>query len=408
MRRMRISFLMLASIGGCTPLLDEQRSPDEPFVQAQVIVTRQVTAQPPPPAHLISSETPAPAASWDMSSQPRPAAITNLDSGDAVGVTTAKQSLNLVAQAPAASSASAPVPASSAPAQAGTSADGSNIIRESFESRSNKPDFFERVEADVKPLPEAPVPLPSTIVDTSSSAVVQPPAFHMVNTKKFTLNFEVKDVGVTGVSTVDLWGTQDMKTWKKFDSVQQQGNALVVEVKEEGTYGFTLVARNGNGLGKTPPQPGDLPQAWVSVNTTPPAVTLAGVEMSLTSKTPSLIIRWTAKDRNFSPRPVTLSYATNADGPWTLLATNVENTGRFEWPLPAANVPSAMYVRVQAADINGNVGFAQTQSPIHLDSCTAKAELPPELARPATPPPPAADPARPIATILDVEPSQPQ
>ena len=404
MRRMRISFLMLAAIGGCTPLIIEQRAPDDPSVQTQVQVTRQVTALPPAPTRWTASEAPAPAASVDMSSQPHIAAVTNSDGSVTGGVTTAKQSFQLVAQAPSPTPAPAPPPP--APVQVGTYLDRSKVIQASFESRSNKPDFFERADADVKPLPAAPAPLPNSIVEVGSSMVVQQPAFRMVNTKKFTLNFEVKDVGVTGISTVDLWGTQDMKTWKKFDSVQQLANALVVEVKEEGTYGFTLVARNGNGLGKTPPQAGDLPQVWVSVNTTPPAVTLAGVEMSLTSKTPSLIIRWTAKDRNFGPRPVTLSYATTADGPWTLLAANVENNGRFEWPLPTTNLPSAMYVRVQAADNNGNVGFAQTENPIHLDTYTAKAELPPEPARPATPPPPAADPARPSATILNVEPSQ--
>ncbi len=197
-----------------------------------------------------------------------------------------------------------------------------------------------------------------------------------------------------------------MRTWKKLDTVQQLANALLVEIKDEGIYGFTLVAQNGNGLGKSPPQQGELPQVWVSVNTTPPNVTLAGVEMSLTSKTPSLIVRWTAKDRNFGPRPVTLSYAASPDGPWTLMATNVENSGRFEWPLPTGNVPPSMYVRVQAADLNGNLGYAQTETPIHLDLYTAKAEAPPEVARPTTPPPPAADPARPSVTNITVEPDQ--
>jgi hypothetical protein len=65
-----------------------------------------------------------------------------------------------------------------------------------------------------------------------------------------------------------------------------------------------------------------------------------------------------------------------------------------------------MYVRVQASDLNGNVGFAQTENPIRLDGYTAKADAPAEAARPATPPPPSIDPARPSATIITVEPSQ--
>jgi hypothetical protein len=70
-------------------------------------------------------------------------------------------------------------------------------------------------------------------------------------------------------------------------------------------------------------------------------------------------------------------------------------------------VPGTMYVRVQAADLNGNVGCAQTENPIHLESyTTVKVETPSEVARSTTPPPPAADPARPSVSIIAVEPSQ--
>jgi hypothetical protein len=404
MRPMRITFLLAAAIGGCTPLAYDQRPPYEssyPYPYQYQPAARQA-AEPPAPPKWVQSAQPAPAERADAAPPtPRATAGPNGVSGS---VTTAKPAMP--APLPAAGSPPAP-----APQQVGQYLEKSKVVQASYtEAKTDKPGgFAERADLDAKgggPLPPAPLPadVANNVVDLGPSSAAQP-AFRMVNTKKFSLNFEVKDVGVTGISGVDLWCTQDMRTWKKFDAVQQ-ANALVVEVKDEGTYGFTLVARNGNGLGKAPPQPGDLPQVWVSVDTTPPAVALSGVELSLTSKTPTLIVRWSAKDRNFGPRPVTLSFASSADGPWTLLAGSVENTGRYDWPLSSA-LPATMYVRVQATDLHGNVGFAQTENPIRLDGYTAKADAAPEAARPATPPPPAVDPARPSATILNVEPSQP-
>jgi hypothetical protein len=390
---MRITFLLAAAIGGCTPLAYEQRPPYESTYPYPTQAARTAESQPVP-----TKWAPAPQSISAERVGAVPALLTATAGANGVSstVTTAKPPA-LAALPPA---DSAPKTAA-APELVGQYLEKSKVVQASFtEGKTDKPGFVERAELETKagaPLPPAPLPASvaapaSNVIDLGASAVAQP-AFRMVNTKKFSLNFEVKDVGATGVSGVDLWCTQDLRAWKKCDSVQQLANALVVEVKDEGTYGFTLVARNGNGLGKAPPQAGDLPQVWVSVDTTPPVVTLCGVERSLTSKTPSLIVRWTAKDKNFGPRPVTLSFASSADGPWTLLAGNVENTGRYEWPL-TSTLPATMYVRVQAMDLNGNVGAALTESPICLEGSTAKAEAAPEAARPST-------------TILNVEPSQP-
>jgi hypothetical protein len=396
---------MLAAIGGCTPLVIERRIVDDPAAQTQAASRPQQA--PTTPQWSPSTELPSTASRSEAPASEHYTATTNADG--TVTTRMGKQQTQVAQLPPAPIPAPAPTAPKPPTAQVDQALDKMKVQQTSLtEIKSDKPSsFVERADLDAKiAAPPAPMPPAAGVVDLGTTPVMQQPAFRMVNTKKFTLNYEVKDVGVTGISRVDLWYTQDMRTWKKLDTVQQLANGLLVEIKDEGIYGFSLVAQNGNGLGKSPPQQGELPQVWVSVNTTPPTVTLAGVEMSLTSKTPSLIVRWTARDRNFGPRPMTLSYAASPDGPWTLMATNVENSGRFEWPLPVGTVPPGMYVRVQAADLNGNLGFAQTESPIHLDLYTAKAEASPEPARPATPPPPAADPARPSVTNITVQPDQ--
>jgi hypothetical protein len=188
----------------------------------------------------------------------------------------------------------------------------------------------------------------------------------MVNSKRISLNYEIKDVGPSGVSTVDLWYTQDGTKWEKYETASQARPPFVVEVKDEGLYGFTLVARNGVGLGKRPPRTGDQPQIWVEVDTTKPVVKLLDTQISAGRDGQLLSIRWKASDSNLGPRPITVSCAEQAAGPWTVIAANLENTGLHVWQLPSG-VPPRILVRVEAADLVGNVGMAQVPEPVLLD-----------------------------------------
>ena len=199
-----------------------------------------------------------------------------------------------------------------------------------------------------------------TVIRPSATAV------RMVNSKRVSLNYEIKDVGPSGVSVVELWYTQDGKKWDKYDTTSQPRPPFVVELKDEGLYGFTLLARNGVGLGKRPPRGGDQPQVWVEVDTTKPVVKLLDTQVGVSGDGQHLSIHWRATDNNLGQRPITLSYAEQPTGPWTLIAANVENTGSYVWPLPSS-VPSRFVLRVEAADLVGNVGMAQMAEPILLD-----------------------------------------
>jgi hypothetical protein len=131
-------------------------------------------------------------------------------------------------------------------------------------------------------------------------------------------------------------------------------------------------------------------------------VQLLGAELNVLSPTPTLVIRWTAKDRNLGPRPITLLYAERLEGPWSPLAANAENSGRHEWVLPAW-VPRSVYVRVQATDLMGNVGMAQTTI-LHLPCRRAAALREPTRAEPprlsAVPSSPALERIRPAAPTV--------
>jgi hypothetical protein len=192
------------------------------------------------------------------------------------------------------------------------------------------------------------------------------PVHRLVNTRRIALGYEVKNVGPSGVSNVEVWSTRDGRTWKKYESVPQGRSPLTVEVPEEGLYGFTLVARNGAGSGKRPPRAGDVPQVSVEVDLTRPAVRLLGAEPEVGADDRRLVVSWRASDRNLGPRPITLAYAEQAEGPWEPIAAGLENTGRYAWKLPAG-APPRFLLRVEATDLAGNVGVAQTPAPILMD-----------------------------------------
>ena len=209
--------------------------------------------------------------------------------------------------------------------------------------------------------------------EASPAAAPANPAVRMVNSKRISLNYEVKDVGPSGVSVVELWYTQDGRNWQKYGDSPNRP-PYVFDVNDEGLYGLTLVVRSGVGLGDRPPQVGDPPQVWVEVDLTRPIVRLQGVDVGRGPEEGNLTITWAATDKNLARQPITLSYAEKAEGPWSPITANLENTGRYVWKMPK-EVPYQFHLRVEAADRAGNVGSAETEKEILVDLAQPKGQI---------------------------------
>lgn len=201
----------------------------------------------------------------------------------------------------------------------------------------------------------------------SANPAANGPVVRLVNKKRITLNYEVKDVGPSGVSGVELWYTRDANKWERHNSAPETKPPYIIEVSEEGLYGFTLLAKNGIGLSKDPPHRGDQPQVWVEVDLTKPAVALTEVKAGFNDKAATLTIGWKANDKNLGGQPINVAYAEKEDGPWQPIVTNVENTGRCVWPI-RPGLPPRFFVRVEAKDLAGNVGVAQTPTAVTVDT----------------------------------------
>jgi hypothetical protein len=195
-----------------------------------------------------------------------------------------------------------------------------------------------------------------------------------VNSTKISLNYDVDNVGKSGVSVVELWMTRDGDSWNQEQTQNKREPPFVFEVVGEGRYGFTLIARSGVGMGDAPPRRGDPPQIWVEVDTTKPIVRLERVDVGRGADTGNLTILYKASDRNIIDRPISFSYAEKPDGEWKPIAKNEDNTGRYIWKMPA-DVPYQFYVRVEAVDKAGNIGADETTQPIAVDLSQPKVRV---------------------------------
>jgi hypothetical protein len=196
----------------------------------------------------------------------------------------------------------------------------------------------------------------------------------LVNSKKISLQYQVRNAGPSGIALVEVWRTCDGRKWEKFG---QQANArppFIAEVEKEGQYGFTIIPKSGVGLSRKPPVDGEAPQLWVEVDLSPPQVKVNEPVVGTGVDNGKLMITWSAKDKNLGPDPITISYAEESNGEWKTVAAHVRNTGRYVWQMPS-RTPYRFLVRVHAVDRAGNVGSDQTLKPVIVDLATPESVI---------------------------------
>jgi len=184
----------------------------------------------------------------------------------------------------------------------------------------------------------------------------------MVNSRSFELEYEAEGVGPSGIAKVELWGTRDAgRTWNSFGADDDNRTPLRVSVDGQGIYGFQVVIQNGSGLGGLPPRPGDMPEIWIGVDLTKPAARISGAEIAQGGG--ELNIRWEASDEMPDSRPVSLLFSDRSGGPWSTIASGLENTGGYVWRLDN-RVPDQIFLRLEVRDEAGNIGLFETPDPI--------------------------------------------
>ena len=210
----------------------------------------------------------------------------------------------------------------------------------------------------------SPVPTPPAAVTAAKPDGVQP---RMVNSKRFELDYDVEAVGPAGVAKVELWSTVDGgKTWQALGVDPDSVSPYVVNVDNEGTYGFRMVIETTTGLRSAQPQPGDLPEVWVGIDVTKPSSRIKSAVAGTGSQAGELLIDWEAADDRLLPRPVALSFAERIEGPWTPIASGLPNDGHYAWRLDN-RVPERLYLKLDVRDEAGNVGTFVTPEQVSLE-----------------------------------------
>jgi hypothetical protein len=156
---------------------------------------------------------------------------------------------------------------------------------------------------------------------------------------------------------VELWCTKDGGPWRKRADMPPGRDSYALRVEGEGIYGFTLVARSGDGRSRKPPRRGERPQYVVEVDQTKPVVEAGRADWTRDGGQAAVRLTWSASDKNLAPHPISLYYAPNEIGPWTAIVRDLDNAGRYAWQ-PPPGLPPCCWMRVEALDAAGNVGVA--------------------------------------------------
>ena len=227
-------------------------------------------------------------------------------------------------------------------------------------------------------------PTPSEPASNNSPASKQPitrdggSGTLLVASPRFKLQYAVDDGGPNGPAKVELWITPDGgRTWIRREEDQDRVSPIEVDLGGEGTYGLCLVARSASGLGDQPPAPGDPPQSWVEVDSTPPAVQLQPPQVGSGANSGKVAFAWRASDLHLPPKSVSLAWRNDEPGAqWQTIVDGRENAGQFVWTVPAT-VPQRFHVKVEAVDTLGHHGSAETTetAPIMVDRSRPRSRI---------------------------------
>lgn len=227
-------------------------------------------------------------------------------------------------------------------------------------------DTFTATRDPATPGASGPLPPPTSRPDMRN--------IQLINSRQITFEYKVNRAGPSGVRRAILYMTDnDGQTWKEVGEDRAINYRVTANIPGEGMYGFFLVLESGAGLSRGAPVDGvDQPQKRVEVDTTAPEVNIYEPAPDPNSRD-TLILRWSATDKNLSNNRVVLEWSSSENGQWTKIA-EVANTGQYPWKV-APNLPPRVFLRVTARDLAGNEGVARTTKPQLIDLNKPDGEL---------------------------------
>jgi hypothetical protein len=221
-------------------------------------------------------------------------------------------------------------------------------------------------------------PLPQSISQSMSSQNLAPPSpatrpsmyapgTKVVKANVFNIGYSLDQVGPSGVGGVDLFITEDNgRTWFTYGSDPDRKSPFTVRVEHGGQFGFAIRARNGIGLSDDPPRNGHPPEILVVVDQIAPRPKLGTLTQGQGLTHNQVQFSWVLVDADLPELPVMISRAYSPTGPWEPISGWVENSGRYIWTVEQS-IDRPIYIRLEARDLAGNIGKADSDQPLQID-----------------------------------------
>jgi hypothetical protein len=188
------------------------------------------------------------------------------------------------------------------------------------------------------------------------------------------LDYEI-DSGALNVHRVEVWYTRDRgRSWQHHGDDSDRRSPYLIEVGEDGLFGFRLMIQSREGFAVQPPRSGDAPDAWIQVDATEPSGRITAARYGLGTELGTLRIEWEAKDAALADRPIGLFFAGNPEGPWRKIAEQLPHTGSYVWKVDD-RVPRTIYLRLKVRDRAGNVHNSILGDPISNEGLAPRGRI---------------------------------
>jgi hypothetical protein len=193
------------------------------------------------------------------------------------------------------------------------------------------------------------------------------PRRQFVNSTKVFLDYQVENVGQSGVGKVEVWITRDRaKSWQKISEETQCKSPIEIQFPGDGSFGVTLLASNGRGGSAAPPAAGDTPDWWIEVDTTKPSAQITKIHTATENGKSVVYIHWAVRDKNVGEAPVDLFYSATPQGPWLPIAKGLKAEDQHRW-VPPIEIGAQAHLRLIARDEAGNTATVASQGAVLFD-----------------------------------------